>query len=401
MNGPTGKSTGRLSRKTVGSSYARQALLPEGFRDQLAPMAEHEAALVRGLVDSFQSYGYDRVSPPVVEYETSLLIGAGASRANAMFRVMDPDTQKMMAVRADMTVQISRLAATRLADAQRPLRLCYSGNVLRTKGSQLRPSRQFVQAGIELVGSASLAAEFEVIKIAVESLAVSGIQSLSLDLTIAPLVQYLCDNHKVTDSDRALVVEALNAKDSGALGKIKSVNHSDFVQLLSAAGPAGAALEVLRDMKLSGSGGQLIARLGRLVEMLENQLPLLSVTIDPCESNGFEYKSGIGFGIFAKGSQSELGRGGRYLVEHPDGHTEEAIGFSVYLDSLQDALPAPEKPKKLFLPTGTSNKEAADFRRSGWRTIQGLTEEADPSKEAYRLGCSHILHNGTVEPLLN
>lgn len=394
MNGPSGKSTGKLA----GNDYARQALLPEGFRDQLAPKAEHEASLVRGLVDSFQSYGYDRVAPPVVEYETSLLIGAGASRANAMFRVMDPDTQKMMAVRADMTVQISRLAATRLADAQRPLRLCYSGNVLRTKGSQLRPTRQFVQAGIELIGSTSLEAEFEIIKIAVDSLAATGIQSLSLDLTIAPLVQYLCDTHKISDSDRALVVGALNAKDSGALSKINAADHADFTQLLAAAGPANSALIVLRDLKLAGSGGQLIARLGRLVDMLEAQLPLLSVTIDPCESKGFEYKSGIGFGIFAMGSQSELGRGGRYLVEHPDGHTEEAIGFSVYLDSLQGALPAPEKPEKLFLPMGTSHKAAADLRRSGWRTIQGLTEEADPSKEALRLGCSHILQDGAVKP---
>jgi len=167
--------------------------------------------------------------------------------------------------------------------------------------------------------------------------------------------------------------------------------------LLLAAGPARDALDVLRGLELAGSAGQLIARLGRLVELLETQMPALPVTIDPCESHGFEYKSGIGFGIFAKGNQSELGRGGRYLVVHPDGHREEATGFSVYLDSLLDALPALQKPEKLFLPMGTSDKEAAGLRSEGWRTIQDLTEGADPSKEALRLGCSHILLNGTVK----
>lgn len=395
MNGPTGKTT----EKMAGNSYARQALLPEGFRDHLAPKAEHEASLVRSLVDCFQSYGYDRVAPPVVEFESSLLVGAGATRANSMFRVMDPDTQNMMAVRADMTVQISRLAATRLSDAARPLRLSYSGNVLRTKGSQLRPTRQFVQAGIELIGSNSLSAEFEVIKIAIEALSATGIKSLSLDLTIAPLVHQLCDKYKIADRERDNVIEALNAKDSGAFAILNDDAKTDFIKLLAAAGPASDALDALRSLELTGSAGQLVARLGRLVEMLADQIPDLSVTIDPCESHGFEYKSGIGFGVFAKGNQSELGRGGRYLVVHPDGHCEEATGFSVYLDSLLDALPAAEKPEKLFLPMGTSDKEAALFRSEGWRTIQGLTEEADASKEALRLGCSHVLLGGSATPV--
>ncbi len=395
MNGPTGKSTGKMT----GNAYARQALLPEGFRDQLAPRAEHEASLVRSLVDCFQAYGYDRVAPPVVEFEASLLVGAGATRANSMFRVMDPDTQNMMAVRADMTVQISRLAATRLSDAARPLRLSYSGNVLRTKGSQLRPTRQFVQAGIELIGSSSLAAEFEVIKIAIESLTGTGIKSLSLDLTVAPLVHHLCDKHKIADRQRDSVIEALNAKDSGALAALDDTAMADFGKLLEAAGPARDALDALRSLELIGSAGQLVARLGRLVEMLEAQMPALPVTIDPCESHGFEYKSGIGFGVFAKGNQSELGRGGRYLVMHPDGHSEEATGFSVYLDSLLEALPASKQPEKLFLPMGTSDKDAASFRAEGWRTIQGLTEEADASKEALRLGCSHILLGGSATPI--
>lgn len=388
MNGPT--------PPLAGNPYARQALLPEGFRDQLAPKAEFEATLVRGLMDSFLSYGYDRVAPPVVEYEQSLLVGAGATRANAMFRVMDPDTQSMMAVRADMTVQISRLAATRLSESARPLRLSYTGNVLRTKGSQVRPARQFVQAGIELIGAPSLEAEFEVVKVAIESLAAAGIQSLTIDLTIAPILTMLSDRHALAEADRETIFEALNAKDKGALSQIDTAPREDFEALLLASGPAQAALSALKKMELKGAAGQLVARLGRLVEMIGDHMPDLPITIDPCESHGFEYKSGIGFAVFAKGSQSELGRGGRYLVLHPDGHTEEAAGFSVYLDSLIDALPAPVSVEKLFLPFGTSDNDGARHRQAGWRTIQGLTDEADTSKEARRLGCSHILLDGQI-----
>lgn len=383
----------------AGNEYARQALLPEGFRDQLAPRAEHEATLVRGLMDCFLSYGYDHVAPPVVEYEDSLLVGAGATRANAMFRIMDPDTQSMMAVRADMTMQIARLAATRLSDNERPLRLSYTGNVLRTKGSQVRPTRQFVQAGFELVGATSLEAEFEVVMLAVEALSRVGIKEMSIDLTLAPIAPMLADKHGLNAEQTEQAFDALNAKYAGGLIGLPDAACADFESLLAAAAPAADALPKLKDLELKGAAGQLTARLGRLIEMINEALPDLQVTVDPCESHGFEYKSGIGFALFAKGNQSELGRGGRYQVEHPDGHTEDAAGFSVYMDSLTEALPVAEKAEKLFLPYGTSTKDAAAQRTAGHRTIQGLTAAEDAVKEARRLGCSHILLDGQIQPV--
>lgn len=386
-------------KQMAGSAYARQALLPEGFRDGLAPEAEQEAALVRGLMDAFLSHGYDRVAPPLVEYEDSLLVGAGQTRAKQMFRLMDPDTQRMMAVRADMTIQMARLASTRLADAPRPLRLAYTGNVLRTKGSQLRPTRQFIQAGVELVGSPSLEAELEVIAVAVEALSASGITGVSVDLTVAPLVAMMCDQHKLSGDMREDVMAALEAKDIGGLAVVPDASRDVFERLLSAAGPADKANEILAALQLKGGAGKLVARLGRLSDMITERLPDVSLTIDPCESHGFEYKTGIGFALFARSAEGELGRGGRYVVSHPDGYEEEATGFSVYLDSLMKALPAAEKAVHLFLPFGTKSSDGKELREKGWRTVQGLEAVADPVAEAKRLDCSHILLDERVRPV--
>jgi len=391
MNGP--------SKKVAGNAYARQALLPEGFRDQLAPYAEQEASLVRGLMDTFLSHGYDRVSPPVVEYEDSLLVGAGATRGHQMFRVMDPDTQRMMAVRSDITIQMARLAATRLSDAPRPLRLAYSGSVLRTKGSQIRPARQFIQAGVELVGSDSVEAELEVIAVAVEALLAVGIANLSLDLTLAPLAAMLCEDYGFDQNEQDMVLEALDAKDVGALAVLASEPRELFEGLLSATGTAVEAMNKLGALGLVGAAAELIARLSELVAMLIDRLPDVAITIDPCETHGFEYKSGIGFALFAKGGKGELGRGGRYMVSHPDAHTEAATGFSVYLDSLMDALPKADGAQKIYLPYETPTKEAKNLRENGWRTIQGLTEDQDSRQEAARLSCSHIYLEGAITAL--
>ena len=101
---------------------------------------------------------------------------------------MDPVSQRMMALRADMTLQVARIAATRLGRQPRPLRLSYAGQVLRVKGSDLRPERQFGQAGVELIGAASAEADVEVILLAAEAIAALGVSQLSIDLNLSTLV---------------------------------------------------------------------------------------------------------------------------------------------------------------------------------------------------------------------
>jgi len=383
--------------KVAGNAYARQALLPEGFRDQIGAGAEHEAHIVRKLVDHFMSYGYDRVSPPLIEFEDSLLVGPGAERGEQMFRVMDPDTQRVMGVRSDMTIQLSRLATTRLADAPRPLRMAYAGNVLRTKGSQIRPTRQFNQAGVELVGEVGLEAELEVIAVAVTALQALGIKDISLDLTVAPIIRHLIEAFDLSDDEAETVVEALDAKDAGTIARIVGPAGDVFKTLLSASGLADTAIVKLTGLALKGEAGEMITHLAELVSAITTRLPDVNLTIDPCESRGFEYKSGVGFAVFAARGNSEIGRGGQYCVTHPDGRKEPATGFSVYLDSLISVLPEPVPTDKVFIPFGTSVSDVEAARKVHGRTLQGLTEAADPHKEARRLGCSHILIEGKAE----
>ncbi len=385
--------------QSKGTAYARQALLPTGLQDQLAPKAEHEALIIHRLVNVFMSYGYDRVAPPLVEYEESLLAGPGAAKSNHMFRLMDPDTQRTMAVRADMTVQMSRLAATRLLGAQRPLRLAYAGNVLRVKGSQVRPARQFNQAGFELIGDESIYAELEVIAVAVDALSAVGVKNLTLDLTAAPLTGAICDMLSLDVQQRAKVHAALDAKDSAAIERFDGRTGDICRGLLAAAGSVDHAVAALQALPLTGEAKSLCDRLETLVSAVKERIPDVTIIVDPCESHGFEYKSGLGFGIFARGAKGELGRGGRYLVERADGTRESATGFSVYLDSLVDILPSSLDIKKAYFPLGSHARCINKIRADGYRTIQGLTETPDPIIEAKRLGCGYVFIGGKLQPL--
>jgi ATP phosphoribosyltransferase regulatory subunit len=65
-----------------------------------------------------------------------------------------------------MTVQVARIAVTRLKHEPRPLRLSYGGNVIRVRGTALKPERQFAQVGSELIGVDSADADAEAVLLA-------------------------------------------------------------------------------------------------------------------------------------------------------------------------------------------------------------------------------------------
>ena len=174
------------------------ALLPAGLRDLLPPDAETEASAVEALMDVFAAHGYQRVKPPLLEFEDSLLAGSGAAVADQTFRLMDPDSQRMMGLRADTTPQVARIATTRLAGAPRPLRLSYAGQCLRVRGTQLAPDRQIAQAGIELIGCDSPDADAEIVLVAAEALAALGLTRVSFDLTLPMLTPTLLDEAGMT-----------------------------------------------------------------------------------------------------------------------------------------------------------------------------------------------------------
>jgi len=372
-----------------------RALLPTGLEDVLPIDAQHEACVVDHLMHSFASMGYDRVKPPLIEFEDNLLQGSGAAISAQTFRVMDPVSQRMLGIRPDMTVQVERIATTRLVNAPRPLRLSYSGQVLRVKGSHLRPERQFAQTGIELIGSDADSADCEVILLAHEALSKTGAKKLSVDLGLPALVPAMCEDLNMDRQTREELRIALDRKDAASVKALGGPESDLFAQLLDSAGPATHAMTILKKLKLGPQAKELVERLITVYNLVKSQAPDLSVTIDASENRGYEYHSGVTYTYYAKGARGELGRGGRYIA----GSGEPATGFTVFVDSLMRALDKPQTPEKLFLPFTTDVKEGARLREAGHIIVNGLQNVPDEQAEAMRMGCSHIFLNGNIVAL--
>ena len=375
---------------------ATRALLPEGLHDTLAPRAELESRTVSGLLSCFASHGYEQVAPPLVEFEDSLLAGVGAAEGRRMFRLMDPASHRMMGVRTDMTTQIARVATTRLAAAARPLRLCYAGQVLRVESGKLRSEREFGQAGIELIGTASTGAEAEVLLLAAEAMHAVGAADFTVDLTVPTLVPAVAAGLGLDASMTAIARDALDEKDMAGLTAFTGRAREVFETLLLAGGEADKALDALVRLDLPGEAAALVDELRAMVATLREAAPDLALTIDPGEYRNFEYHSGICFTAFDRNTSRELGRGGRYQVQGAEG-SEPAVGFTVYVDSLLRALPEPRRSRSVYVPAGVARDAAKQLRADGWRTVAGLDPVADAGAEARRLGCSHVYRNGGVE----
>jgi ATP phosphoribosyltransferase regulatory subunit len=374
------------------TEIADKALLPTGLRDVLPPDAALEAHVVDRLSGTFAASGYERVKPPLIEFEESLLDGPGAATAKDTFRVMDPLSQRMMGLRADMTTQVARIATTRLVHSPRPLRLAYAGQVLRIKGDQLRPERQFTQTGIELIGSDAPTADAEVIGLVAGALRGLGVEGVTVDLTLPTLVPSLCDALEMPRDRRARLAAALDQKDVAAVRALDGEGADLFVELLACEGEAAAVLDRLAALDLPGTAGDKRRRLAEVIALVAAAAPGIGLTIDAVEGRGFEYHTGVSFAIFARHGRGELGRGGRYRA----GQTREhAVGATVFVDAVTDVLPPLPAPRRLLLDAGAA-VEAGRYQAEGWITVAALTAGIDLPAEARRLGCTHFTAGGMI-----
>lgn len=363
-------------------------LLPEGLRDRLPPEAEAASRLMHCIIVAIGRHGYGRVSPPLAEFEESLVGRLKSGRAQDLLRVVDPASQRMLAIRPDITAQVGRIAVTRMAHVPRPLRLAYGGPVIKLRATQLRPEREQLQAGAELIGSDSVAAVAEVIRVALDALAASGVTGVTLDLTLPDLVETLAAGALPIAAGQVEQVRALlDAKDEGGLA---AAGADAYLPLLSAAGPFEDAVAKLRQIDRAQA---LDSRLAALEQIAASVGDRVTLTLDPTERHGFEYQSWIGFSLFADGLAGEIGRGGSYSICHEDGLEEPAVGFSLFIDPLVDLGLGREPARRLFLPLGHDAAAAAALRSEGWTTIAALAESDLPE------GCTHRLEGSQPAPL--
>ncbi|MGB5285014.1 MAG: ATP phosphoribosyltransferase regulatory subunit, partial [Polyangiales bacterium] len=152
------------------------------MRDLLPPASMTRTLLWQGLMETFDLYGYQRVTTPPVEYAEVVERGLGTVDRRDLVRFIEPDSGEVALLRPDITPQIARIVATRLQDRPAPWRLCYEGTIVRRRRGRARKQHQVLQCGIECVGLKGPDADAEVIEVAVRACERVGLRDFLVEL---------------------------------------------------------------------------------------------------------------------------------------------------------------------------------------------------------------------------
>ena len=376
-------------------SQTQKGLLPAGLSDILYPKAQVQAKKIENLLDVFSNYGYLRVKPPLVEYEETLLSdGPGTVLRDSTFRIMDPLSQKMMALRSDVTAQISRIASTRLSHLARPLRLSYSGDVLRVKGDSFNTERQKTQVGAELIGLENEFCDAEIILICLKALKSINIENITIDINLPFLREYFLKD--LSPSLKEGINKAIDLRDKKSLKNFKFKHSKIVLDLLESSGDYSFATNFLSILKLEGFINDVRDYYLRVIDIVDKNDSSIKISIDPLENRGFNYHTGLSFTIFSENLKGEIAKGGRYKTLNG----ETAIGCTIYTEKIYSNSKSSTDRSLVYVPYLNIN-DADHIISKGYRVVFGNNLTSDLKKDAFKLKCQFIWENKKIVKLEN
>ncbi|CAB3691466.1 ATP phosphoribosyltransferase regulatory subunit [Achromobacter xylosoxidans] len=353
-------------------------LLPESLADVLPAEARRIEELRRELLDLYRTYGFELVAPPLVEYIDSLLSGTGSDLDLRTCKLIDQLSGRTLGVRADMTPQVTRIDA-HLLNRAGVTRLCYCGNVLHARPSDLLSSRELLQIGAEIYGHAGFEADLEIIQLVLETVAIAGVRNPRLDLNHPGVLRAILKSDPAAAELAQDAIRLMRDKDVPGLGEL-------------AARAPGIRPETLKALQLLPTlyGGQDVLKIARrdlpalpgIAEALDalqavvDAMPNVSFSVDLADVGGYAYHSGVKFALYAEGWHDALVSGGRYDdVSHAFGRSRPATGFSLDLRKLAAGLPPAERARAVRAPWGQApalTEAVRRLRRSGEIVVQVL-----------------------------
>ena len=314
--------------------------IPPGTRDILPDEMRELRRLHDALLGVFAERGYGEVATPAIEYDEVLAQGDGRAAGSA-YRFFDPSGE-LLALRSDMTIPIARLVASRFAEAEEPLRLCYLANAFRAVRPQRGQMREFAQAGVELVGVPAPAGTAEVIEVLEAALDAAGLDRAVIGLGDSDLYRQLLTEFGVAEAGREEILARLATHDlvglGASLGELGLSGEQEETCLALAQMRGGSeVLDRAREL-----GGEAVERATARIQGTYDELAARGaadrVQIDLGLLRDLGYYSGAILEVYDPALGHVLGGGGRYddLLRR-FGVDRPAAGFALYLERVHVA----------------------------------------------------------------
>jgi len=352
--------------------------LPEGIDELTGEQAVTFESIRRRLLDLYQSWGYELVVPPMVEYVESLILTSN-SVDQKTFKFLDSSSGRMLGVHSDITPQIARIDSKR-SKPDKTDRYCYINAILKTKADDFYASRSPIQAGAELYGYKGIEADIEVIELMLASLSILNTQGLTLSLGNTAIFNALCEATELDKQDIATLRDIFKRKSIPDL--------DDFLKdnVIKEADKFSALISLDGDDQVLDRALKVFADFPMIVEAINDLIKLnkvfngngVNLMFDLGEVKAYEYHNGIVFAAYHSSYSKALAQGGRYNgLSQSLGVSRDATGFSFDLKFLiQNQKSDPKKSKILNVPTSDDPELKAfinDLRLQGFIVRQDFT----------------------------
>ena len=313
---------------------AKRWLLPDGVEEILPAEAYKLESLRRHLLDLYESWGYQLVITPLIEYLDSLLVGSSTDLDLHTFKITDQLSGRMMGIRADITPQAARIDAHCL-NREGPVRLCYADNVLHTRPRGIMTSRVPIRIGAELYGYSGVECDIELVCIMHETLRAAEINDVHIVLGHVGIFRTLLLEANLDESTERSLFEAVQRKEYDRIDEVlnSSVIDKELRQMLEQLTRLSGDETVLEAAKqvFAAAPVTVTAELDELVaiaEGIKKRLPEAAMFFDLCELRGYEYHTGIVFAAYTPNYGRAVAKGGRYdHIGEVFGRARPASGF--------------------------------------------------------------------------
>ncbi|MEN9712767.1 MAG: hypothetical protein RLY90_1028 [Pseudomonadota bacterium] len=315
-------------------------VLPDHIADVLPSEARHIEELRRLYLDTARSFGYELVTPPLLEYLESLLSGTGRALDLQTFKLVDQLSGRTLGLRADTTPQVARIDA-HLLNRAGVTRLCYCGPVLHTQPDRPFATREPLQLGAEIYGHAGLEADLEVLELALRGLQAAGLKNFSVDLSDARILPALLEGVDLSTDARDALHQALAVKDAPRVRALTQALDDSVKTALATLSQLYGDASVLDKAQQAFAAWPKVLHALQELRQAAQALAGINVTFDLADLRGYAYYSGLRFAVYVSGASDALVRGGRYdEVGAVFGRKRPAAGFSLDLKELVGVVPA-------------------------------------------------------------
>lgn len=357
-------------------------ITPEGTGDLLFEDCAVRRSLEEKLSAGFKAKGYCEIVTPGLEFFDVFNLNSRYFPQESMYKLVD-NKGRLLVVRPDSTMPIARVTATRLRDAELPLRLFYRQNVYRNKPVMRGRSDEIHQMGIELIGSASRRADLEVITGAIEVLASFENEDFRFELGDIGFFRELVGRLDASDSDKEEIRSLIEVKNYPALNDLlDSIGSSEITDALKQLPRLFGGEEVfdkaaglLRDDKTE----KIISNLRDIYNSLSALGYNGKITVDLGIVNKLDYYTGVVMKGYLQGFGGAVLSGGRYnklLAEF--GYDVPATGFAVNVDAVAKVM---KQSHEYFVPVpdaivyGENGYEMKAIKYAGQLRNSGLIAE--------------------------